>query len=59
MNASAPILICYDGSDDAQVAIARAGALFPRRDAIVLAVWQRAHASPPFITPAFTYTADR
>jgi nucleotide-binding universal stress UspA family protein len=34
------ILICYDGSDDAKAAIARAGELFERQPAAVLTVWQ-------------------
>jgi nucleotide-binding universal stress UspA family protein len=34
------ILICYDGSADAKVAIARAGELFDRQPATVLTVWQ-------------------
>lgn len=35
-----PILICYDGSEDAQHALERAGNLFPGRRAIVLNVWE-------------------
>jgi nucleotide-binding universal stress UspA family protein len=35
-----PILICYDGSDDAKQAVARAGDLFPSQPAIVLHVWE-------------------
>ena len=34
------LLICYDGSDDAKQAIARAAPLFPGRTAIVLHVWE-------------------
>ena len=34
------ILLCYDGSDDAKAAIARAGALFTGQPATVLAVWE-------------------
>jgi nucleotide-binding universal stress UspA family protein len=34
------VLICYDGSADAQAAIARAGQLMPGADAIVLVVWE-------------------
>jgi hypothetical protein len=33
------ILICYDGSPDAQAAIARAGELFHGQAATVLTVW--------------------
>jgi nucleotide-binding universal stress UspA family protein len=58
MNDSDPVLICFDGSDDAKVAIGRAAALFAGRDAIVLSVWQRAHATPAFVMPAFTYAAE-
>jgi nucleotide-binding universal stress UspA family protein len=35
------ILIAYDGSDDAQTAIQRAGELFHGESAIVLSVWER------------------
>ena len=37
---SAPLLICYDGSDDAKHAVARTAALFPGQRAIVLHVWE-------------------
>ena len=36
-----PILLCYDGSDDAFRAIEFAGSLFPGRPAIVLSVWEK------------------
>jgi nucleotide-binding universal stress UspA family protein len=36
-----PILLCYDGSDDAFRAIEFAGSLFPGRNAVVLAVWEK------------------
>ena len=35
-----PILLCYDGSDDAFRAIEFAGSLFPGRRAIVLSLWE-------------------
>jgi len=35
-----PILLCYDGSDDAKLALARAGELFPGRAALVVHVWE-------------------
>ena len=35
-----PILLCYDGSDDAFRAIEFAGSLFPGRRALVLSVWE-------------------
>ena len=38
-----PVILCYDGSDDAAVAIERAAELFPDRPAVVLAAWPRAH----------------
>jgi nucleotide-binding universal stress UspA family protein len=38
--ADGPLLLCYDGSDDAAHAIARAGALFPGRQALVVTIWQ-------------------
>jgi len=34
------VLICYDGSGDAQAAIDRAGELMPGSDAIVLVIWE-------------------
>ena len=34
------ILICYDGSADAQAAIDRAGSLMPGSDATVLVIWE-------------------
>lgn len=39
MNAQ-PVLLCYDGSEDAKLAIAQAGGLFAGRHAIVLHVWE-------------------
>jgi nucleotide-binding universal stress UspA family protein len=36
-----PILLCYDGSDDAFRAIEFAGSLFPGSKAIVLSVWEK------------------
>jgi nucleotide-binding universal stress UspA family protein len=36
-----PILLCYDGSDDAFRAIEFAGSLFPGRKAVVLSVWEK------------------
>jgi nucleotide-binding universal stress UspA family protein len=41
-----PLLICYDGSDDAGAAIRRAAELFGERPAIVLALWQSEVAQP-------------
>ena len=35
-----PILLCYDGSEDAFRAIEFAGSLFPGRKAVVLSVWE-------------------
>lgn len=37
---SRPLLLCYDGSDDAKRAIERTGELFPGRKALVLHVWE-------------------
>lgn len=58
MNASAPVLLCYDGSDDAKVAVAHAGVLFAGRPTRVLTVWQRAYANPTFVMPGYTYAPD-
>ena len=38
--ANGPLLLCYDGSEDAKHAIERASELFPRRHALVVKVWQ-------------------
>jgi nucleotide-binding universal stress UspA family protein len=38
--ADGPLLLCFDGSDDAKRAIRRAGELFAGRHALVLTVWQ-------------------
>jgi nucleotide-binding universal stress UspA family protein len=38
--AEGPLLLCYDGSEDAAHAIERAGALFAGRRALVVTVWQ-------------------
>ncbi len=38
---SQPILLCYDGSDDAFRAIELAGSLFPGARALVLSVWEK------------------
>jgi nucleotide-binding universal stress UspA family protein len=38
--ADGPLLLCYDGSEEAGHAIQRAGALFPGRRALVVTVWQ-------------------
>ncbi len=37
---SGPILLCYDGSDDAGTAIELAGSLFPGRETISACFWQ-------------------
>jgi nucleotide-binding universal stress UspA family protein len=38
--ADGPLLLCYDGSEDARNAIQRAGELFEDRRALVVTVWQ-------------------
>jgi nucleotide-binding universal stress UspA family protein len=38
--ANHPILLCYDGSDNADRAIAQAGELFSERRAVVLHLWE-------------------
>jgi nucleotide-binding universal stress UspA family protein len=42
MAADGPLLICYDGSDDAKYAIRSAEHLLGERDALVLTVWEPA-----------------
>ena len=39
-NASNPVLICFDGSDDAAAAIATAGEMLAPRVGVVLTVWE-------------------
>jgi nucleotide-binding universal stress UspA family protein len=40
VSSAEPLILCYDGSDDAKYAIAQAGRLFPGGPALVLTVWQ-------------------
>lgn len=40
MSAAEALMLCYDGSEDAKHAVARAGSLFPGGHALVLTVWQ-------------------
>ena len=44
--AEAPVLFCYDGSEDAKHAIREAASFLVLRDALVLTVWQDAEAIP-------------
>src|SRR4051794_5122865 len=54
-----PVLICYDGSDDAKLAIERAGDLFEARRAIVLTVWQSAYLQiAPYALGGVAYATD-
>ncbi len=46
--ADGPLLLCYDGSEDAKHAIERAGALLGGRQALVLTVWQPTHGLGSF-----------
>jgi nucleotide-binding universal stress UspA family protein len=46
MNSERPIILCYDGSEDAKHAIREAAALLAPRGAVVLSVWQDAAAIP-------------
>jgi nucleotide-binding universal stress UspA family protein len=39
-SADGPLILCYDGSEDARHAIRRAGGLFAGRRALVVTVWQ-------------------
>ena len=43
-----PLLLCYDGSEDAKHAIERAGSLFNGAPALVLTVWQPMHGLGSF-----------
>ncbi len=48
MNSTQPILLCYDGSEDAKHAIAEAANVLGQREALVLTVWQDARAIPGY-----------
>ena len=54
----APVMICFDGSDDAAVAIERAAELFPDRPAIVLVAWPRAQVQVAYTWPGMVYPQD-
>ncbi len=43
-----PLLLCYDGSEDAAVAIRVASELFTVRDAVVVAVWEPVAVWAPY-----------
>jgi nucleotide-binding universal stress UspA family protein len=51
-----PVLLCFDGSNDAATAIARAGELLGPRTAVVLTVWEPAALWVPY-DPATILTA--
>ena len=51
-----PVLLCFDGSDDAATAIAKAGELLGPRAAVVLTVWEPAALWVPY-DPATILTA--
>ena len=51
-----PVLLCFDGSDGAAAAIARAGELLGRRTAVVLTVWEPTAVWAPY-DPATILTA--
>lgn len=51
-----PVLLCFDGSDDAATAIAMAGEMLGTREAVVLSVWEPAAAWQPY-DPATIITA--
>jgi nucleotide-binding universal stress UspA family protein len=48
MAADGPILLCFDGSEDAAAAIAHAGRVLSHRDAIVLSVWEPISVWAPY-----------
>ena len=53
--ADGPLLLCYDGSEDAKHAIEQAGRLLGGRDALVVTVWQ---PTPDLGSSAFDSTFD-
>jgi nucleotide-binding universal stress UspA family protein len=48
----APLLVCYDGSEGGQAAVATAAALFPAHEAVVACYWQ------PFATSTTRFSID-
>ena len=46
--AGPPVLLCFDGSDDAATAIARAAELLAQRRAVVLTVWEPVATWEPY-----------
>src|SRR6266436_7696794 len=51
-----PVLLCFDGSNDAATAIAKAGVLLGPRTAVVLTVWEPVALWEPY-DPATILTA--
>lgn len=45
---SRPVLLCFDGSDDAARAITEAGEIISRRGAVVLSVWEPVAVWEPY-----------
>ncbi len=58
MTPETPLLLCYDGSEDAKRAIARAAQLFGPCAAVVLSVWQPAAAMAIYGWPGMGAIAD-
>ena len=50
-----PVILCYDGSADAAVAIERTAELFPDRPAVVLVAWPRAHTQFVYAWPSMVF----
>lgn len=46
--AKSAVLLCFDGSDDAMAAIAKAGAMLASRTAVVLTVWEPVASWEPY-----------
>ncbi len=51
-----PVLLCFDGSNDAAAAIGKAGELLGPRTAVVLTVWEPVALRAPY-DPATILTA--
>jgi nucleotide-binding universal stress UspA family protein len=43
-----PVLLCFDGSDDARAAITKAGAMLAHRTAVVLTAWEPVSSWAPY-----------
>jgi nucleotide-binding universal stress UspA family protein len=55
---SNPVIVGYDGSEDAKLALVRAAELFSDRSVIVLTAWEHAYMQLSYIWPGIGYSPD-